>query len=412
MLKLTLSPLTLEKDGAAARKALEALVEEAPLLRVYSYPSLDALIASGLLFLIASKLGARAALKVSPEPPKVIEADSVLVGYRELNYKAEEVKRKALALFSGELKAIPVHGTTYVDGEGSHAAMVALIAWEELDSELLLMALAGSYASRYVSEMGRFSGLDLLLLEKLKANPNLSLSMKTVLKTYKPHERDVCTAMTLTLDPYYPGITGRGDCSVLAAYGVGSMLKGEMRNVKREELEALAGAVLDYVKDSFKVELRPEAIVGGVVVSENKSLAISDPREASHALLYAAEALRDLSRVAAAMADVQGEYSLAEARLEAYGRRLAELVGAGVTRLRGNYKAKVYEVQISKGDSPTLLWRALRTMGLVEQDSVLAFKGEDGLYASPLQVEEALGYGGARRVGEWREGLVWLGRAA
>ncbi|MEN2999887.1 MAG: hypothetical protein ABDH61_04865 [Acidilobaceae archaeon] len=411
MLKLTLSPLTLEREIGTARKSLEALLNEAELLRIYSYPALDPLIASAILFQYSSKLGVRAALKVTPEPPRVVEGESFLTGYRELNYRTEDVKRRLVALSSGELKSIPVHGTTYVEGEGSCSATLALML-EGLDSELSLLALAGSYASKYVERIGRFSGLDQVLLERLRSNASLSLSMKTVLKVYRPHERDACTAMTHTLDPYYPGITGTGEgCRELLSFGAGEGMRGELAKLEGKAVERLAVAVLEYAESKFKLKLEPEEVVGGLLISENRTLPFTDPREASHALLYAAEASLDLGRVAATVAELPYEYPMAEARLEGYAQRLAELVRGGVTR-RGNLRLKVYEAPISKGDSPTLLWRALRVMKAVEQDSIIAFRGEEGLFASPLQLEEALGYGAARRVGEWREGLVWLGKGA
>ncbi|MCS7107219.1 MAG: hypothetical protein NZ902_03845 [Acidilobaceae archaeon] len=412
MLKLTLSPITLQRDLAAAKKSLESLLEEAELLRIYSYPTLDALVASAVLFHHSSRLGVRAALKVAPEPPKLVESESFLIGYRELNYKTEEVRSKLVALSSGELKSIPVHGATYVEGEGSSSAMLGLML-EDLDPELLLLTFAGSYASKYVGRTGKFSGLDQVLLERLKSNPSLALSMKTVLKVYKPHERDACTAMKLTLDPYYPGITGTGEgCRELPSFGAGEGLRGELIRLEGKLLQELAVAVLEFTANKFKLDLNPEDIVGGLLISENRALPFTDPREASHALLYVAEASRDLGRVAATVADLPYEYPMAEARLEDYAVRLAELVKGGVTKGKINLRLKVYEAPLSKGDSPTLLWRALRTMRAVEQDSIIAFRGEDGLFASPLQLEEALGYGAARRVGEWRDGLVWLGRGA
>jgi hypothetical protein len=104
---------------------------------------------------------------------------------------------------------------------------------------------------------------------------------------------------------------------------------------------------------------------------------------------------------------------MAEARFEEYPRRLKDRLGQlKPLKLRSDIRTPIYELQIERGDSPLHIWRALRTLGLVEQNSIIAFREEGELRASPLQVEEAE-QGGCRKlqelgVAELEDGILKL----
>jgi len=89
--------------------------------------------------------------------------------------------------------------------------------------------------------------------------------------------------------------------------------------------------------------------------------------------------------------------------------------GIKLTKMKGGIKTQFYGVQLGAGDSPSLVWRTLRTLRLVEQESVIVFESKGEHWISPFQVEEALGYGGCRKLveqglAELREGYLWVSR--
>ncbi len=408
MLKVTLTPgAGLDRALESASKGFYAVLEEAVrvgFLRVYSYPSLDSLIASSMVFVKAHDLGVDAIVSISLNPPSSVEEPTVLIGFDNVNYKANHVKSRLVAFYSGEFKSIPVHGTTFVDGPGSHSALVYLVATGAKDHapSYIVGALAGAYSSRFVDRFGRFQGLDRIVLDKLKLATRLSLEMVTTIKGYKPNVRDLCESLSVTSNPFYPGITGDYDNCVRAlnSLNLTSLLGVKLSGLDQKMLENAVLAVVNVAKRTYNVDIEPENIVGGVLVSTNPSYPVVDFREAADTIAYVADATRDPARVIVTLVDVENEYPMAEARFEEYPRRLKDRLGQlKPLKLKSNIRTPIYELQIERGDPPLHIWRALRTLGLVEQNSIIAFREEGELRASPLQVEE-VEQGGCRKLQE------------
>lgn len=409
MLKVTLTPgAGLDRALESASKGFYAVLEEAGragFLRVHSYPGLDPLAASAIVFLKALNLGVDVIVSVDLQPPPRIGEPSVLIGFDNLNYKVGDVRSKFVAFYSGDLRSIPVHGATYVDGPGSHSALSYLVATgaKEHDPGYVIAFLAGAYSSRFVDRFGRFQGLDRAVLDKLKLSTRLSLEMVTTIKGYKPHIRGVCESLSLTLNPYYPGITGDYENCVRAfnSLNLSDIPDVKLTSLDQKMLEKAVVAIVNTAKRDYNVELQPDSIVGGILVSTAPSYPAVDFREVADVLAYSGEALRDLGRVLVTLIDVENEYPMVESRFESYPKRLKELlVQLKPVKIKGNLRIHLYELQLERGDSPLFIWRALRTLGLLEQESILAFRDDEGLKASPFQVEEALDQGGCRRLQE------------
>ncbi len=411
MLKITLTPgANLDKALESASRSFYSVLEEAGkagFLRIYSYPGLDPLAASSIVFLKALDLGVDVSLSISLSPPSTVDEPTVLVGFSNINYRAGDVRSKLVAFYSGELKSIPVHGATYIEGSGSHSALAYLVATGARDYTpgYIVAVLSGAYYSRFVDRFGRFHGLDRVVLDKLKLITRLSLEMVTTIKGYKPNVRDICESLSVTLNPYYPGITGEYENCIktLSSLNLTTLLNIKLSSLDQKMLENAVTAVTSVAKRIRGVEIQPEHIVGGILVSTNPAYPALDFREAADTLAYVAEATRDLGRIIVTLMDLEHEYPMVEARFEEYPRKLREkLDQLKPLKLKSNLKipVPVYEVQIEKGDSPLYMWRALKTLGVVEQNSIIAFRDGEGLKASPLQVEEALDQGGCIRLQE------------
>ena len=424
MLKLTLTPgANLDRVLESVSRSFLSLLEEAGrsgVLRIYSYLNPDPLVAASMVFLKAVSVGVEPVVTLALNPPAVVEEPSVLLGFGNLDYKSSDVKSKLLAFYSGELKSVPVHGATYVDGQGSVSAMVylSLTGGREYDLAYVTAALAGSYLSRFVDRQGRFHGLDRVVLDKLRLATRLSLEMVTTLKGYKPASRDACESLSVTSSPYYPSLTGDYELCIktLQTRNLSHLLGVKLASLDQKSLEALVAAVADVARRVYNADLDPGELVGGILVSTSPESPVVDFREAADALTYISEAVMDPGRLIATLVDVENEYPIVEARLEGYASRLNELIrGVKPAKMKGGIKTQFYSVQLGAGDSPSLVWRALRALKLVEQESVLVFESEGGHWISPFQVEEALGYGGCRRLveqglAELREGYLWAGR--
>jgi hypothetical protein len=134
---------------------------------------------------------------------------------------------------------------------------------------------------------------------------------------------------------------------------------------------------------------------------------------ASDAFLLSAEEPRSHGQLVATVIDLDNEYPLAESRLESYSARLpAEVEESRVEKVKSLSWFNAYKSTIEPR-SPTLYWRALRTLARLGRGDVVFFEGEEGLYTTTFMVEEALGPESARKIVEAglarREGiLLWL----
>lgn len=412
MLRLSVGPSTVDKDAETVRKALLEVMNEAAegILKIYAYPSVDSIVASSLLFRELSRGGRRISLSISSLPPQRVEEPSILVGYGSLSYGNREAEARILAISQKGMKAIPPAGATYVEVEGSASSMVAILLGIDINESVSLVPLAGSYDSPYVDEYGRFHGLDSVLLTRLRMRSELAIDMMTTVKVYKPHLRSVCEALVLTSNPFYGGISGRSCDALSSLKDVLDRLQGSL---SKDDIGRLAEALLDHLRRQYKREVDPAEILGGIVVSRAQGAIMSDAREVRDAIVFTAEAASDVYYASAIVLDAENEYPVAESRLESFSKRLAELTSLKPERNRGWKSFPLYEVELSKGDSPTLLWGALRMAGLIEKESVLSFKREDRRAVSILQLDAALGRGkGAELVAsglaEEEGGLLYL----
>jgi len=179
LLSVRLEPgQNLDRSLAAASSALKSFTrraEEAGFSRVMSYPSPEALVAATLVFSYLNRLGLTASVSISPRPPVRVDDPTILLGFNSLNYNNENDKDVLLAL-GGSIAEPPPLNATYVGVDGSLGASTAMIirATDEgaLSPEYKVLALASSYASKYVDKMGRFSGLD-----KIYADTWLTMKM-------------------------------------------------------------------------------------------------------------------------------------------------------------------------------------------------------------------------------------------
>ena len=405
----------LETVSRALASLLEAAANEG-FLRIYSYPSLDSLAAASIVYSRALKLGVRVSLSIALDPPPQVSEPTVLLGFGSLNYKSNSVASKLVAFYSGELKSIPVHGATYVDGQGSLSSMVfmALTGAKDFDSTALTAFLAGSYSGGFVDSLGRFQGLDREAFERLKSS-KAPIDIVSSIKAYKPTVRDACTGIAYTLNPYYPGLTGQKDkcMELLENSGLKDIIGKPLSTLDPKALEALTTAVIEGVKRLGGVSLKRSDIVSAIAVSTDPRTP-KDFREASDTLVYAAEHTGSLHRIVATLVDLDIEYPMAEGRLEAYATRLSNIASTmKPLKIKGSPNIKIYEAPLNPQDPPTIAWRAFKLLGMVESDSIIAYRVNDELAASPLQVEEALGPGGVKRIvdlgiAKFEGSLLWM----
>ncbi|MEM4427105.1 MAG: hypothetical protein QXV55_05955 [Acidilobaceae archaeon] len=404
MLKLALLPTArdLERALEAAYRAFYQILEASSSrdrLVIRVYPNLDPIVAGVIVASRVLRVGAEVSIKVSLNPPPIIDEPTVLLGYNRLDYHPSNVTSPMLAIASGSVESIPVHGTTFVGGQGSNVAIATLVVTggtNNIGIDLASMTLLGIYAGNYVDSVGKLSGLDRVLVEKLSSSlPGLDIV--TTIKVYKPHVLEFCEAISTTAYPLYLGLAGDPwRCQeVLGIEKYRSVAGKPLSSITdAKEIEYLAKQVINFMHLNFRSKISAKDMVAGMLVSKSREAPIQDYREACDALIYASDSERSLARVVATLLDFSIEIPLAESQLESSAKVLSNIVAEGsITKVGSTQRFKVYSVGAKPGAPLTLLWRALKVHGFIESDSILVVEEGDEFLASPIQIEEALGYG-------------------
>ncbi len=378
----------LDRYFEAVGKALASLVEEAidaGLARVAAYPHGGAVAAASLAFSHLYRLGVTASFRVSVRPPRPVEVPTLLFGFPSLQYKASDIASKLLAFTHAEHnRGHPPPGSVYVGVDGSlstaYAMAVDAAGLGGISRGLKALSLAGIYLDGRVSRSGRISGIDRVYAERLGSSGELGVRVVTALKVYKPHRLPLCQAMHVTIVPPYPLAVDSEECpEALAAAG--------LRQASEKPAAALSSGelnnVIDVVSEYLESEVDATAYVSGSLVIDNA--VPEDPREAAHAILHAMDSSGCYAAGLLAYVDEEIEYPAVEAALEREAPELVEaLMESRPVRARGPGWLRLYALE-KRVSSPTLAYLALRSIGAIEEDSVIALPGEEGLLVSPLQ---------------------------
>ena len=379
-------------SAASALKALLKASEQEGVVRIFAYPSLEAYAAGLLAFSALAREGHNVVLSLRPIPPSKIFEPSLAVGYDSLGYTNESVRSQLVAISAGLKEAPPVNASYIsVDGSlgGSLYLVLRLVDDLKLEPEHAIMSLASLYASRYVDKSGKVFGVDKVLVNQLAQDNKVELTAITSLKSYRPHVLGFCESLSITLEPYYPGLAGSAEnCeALLRSSALEELAHKRAIDMSDEDVKRLARAVLAFVKDRSGGRLQLLDYVGGFYVG-SENLVVSDPREFLGVVTSVTE-MAGLAQGASLAANFEEEYVQAAGRLGRIAKLLSETVEQGgaeelmvggikIVKLRAGRRAPLYYV-----------WQAMRQLGLGE-DFVLGYESEGKVVASLIQAAEAL----------------------
>ncbi len=401
MLKVRITSEEAERGLEVLARSLSRVMEAGArgYMRIQVYPHPDPIIAGMVLLKAATSLGVKAVVTPTVHPLPSREP-GVLLGFPGINMKSWEVEDQVVAVSSGQLKGNPPPGAVYVEVEGSVSSALGLALLEhKVPPAEVLPLVSASYSTRYVDPAGRFHGVDKLFLSRL-AEP-ARLEMYTGVKAYNPHRWPAWRSLASTCNPYMPGYTGDPEASRALVAGVGLDPERPLSTVQVQDMEKLASTLLESVGRYARVEA--VKLLGGIVVTGAGVL--GDLRMSLDVMRYTVET-RGLGGLAGLIVDLEHEYPVGEALLEDYCSAFRGLADKSVVRVKIAPWLKSYKVVLGAGDSPSLVWRALELLGRVEKDSLIVYDHGDGLAASVLQAEEALGLGAARRLVESRVAVL------
>ena len=425
MLAIRVEPgQNLDKSLASASSSLKALIKTASdegILRIVAAPSSESIMSLLMVFSILSRRGVNVVASVSPKPPSTIYEPTLLLGFPSpLGYTNDTVKDQLVLISQGTVEPPPLNAS-YVSCDGSIGACAYMILKGanqfSIEPEYAVLSISSSYASNYMDKAGKVSGLDKILTSSLAADEKVSLFMLTSLKGYRAHILDLCESIKITVDPFYPGLTGTNYCvELLESNGAGELAMKKPSSMDEEELGAAAKIMLSYLKDRLKRQLDVKDFVGGVYLASEK-LIITDPKEALNLVEFASDTW-GLQSAIALTSNYDEEYPQAVSQLKAVAETLTETIdNARLVDLGPLNGVKVYSIKDLSERAPLqLLWRALKLLGYVDQHSYIAVESDGGLLLSMPQVYESTGHLVLQRLSEFEGAEVrgvrlWLPRS-
>jgi len=416
VLRLHLEPgSSLDRSLQAVSRHLGKILEEGVregYIRVWAYPRVESIIAGGVLSAISSSVGVRPLYKVSVFPPSQIDIPTIILGYSNPDYKASQVSSTLLSL-SPEASAPPPPGAVYVTGEGSIAGILGLLLHEQKNAysrrELLLLLLSASYYGGYVEKTGRFHGLDRAFYEALSAKAP-EIDVVNTLKVYNPDKTGLCDAVAMTIDPYYPSLTGDPDAckNLLQANELEDLSDRIVSSLSERELERAALTILSHIQGIVKGHLEASDYIGSIVLY--KSIGV-DARLLANSIVHFLDSLGDPAIVQSLVYDPETLIqALTRSHIESASDFADYVENVKLVKAKLHSWLRGYMVGDPHGHSPLLLWRALKLKGLVEAEPLIIDRNGKNC-VSALQVEEAKGYGEAKKlvsVKAAREDGLWL----
>ncbi|MCE4607837.1 MAG: hypothetical protein F7B61_02610 [Caldisphaeraceae archaeon] len=419
MLKIRLKPgEDYEKQLMLLSTNLNKIFQEgrdSGILKIIAYPSLSDIIAGLFLFNVSLKLNIKPSFKVATESPRRILVPTVLFGFRDINYSASDIESFLLGI-SNKVNYVPVLNSTFAELDGSPGAGLYLALKSSntvpIKPEYGIIALASSYASRYVDRSGKFFSLDKILVNLLDSDTAIKLEMITGLKVFRPLSMNFCSSLSITLDPIYTIFANEEQCrSEIERNKLGKVLEEPMIRLDETVIKDLTIFILNLIKSGSRKEIEVTDFVGGMESSSAK-IAIEDPRE----LALVTSALIDTNGIASALgsvADYENEYP----QVIPY---LKKTVEAAKNVIKNNEFYKVTSVNFARVYSLkednlpfVAIARTLKYLGYIEGDALIGYLDNNVLKIPAVLLEETLGnYSTTKLVhslkGEFRDGHVYI----
>ena len=221
--------------------------------------------------------------------------------------------------------------------------------------------------------------------------------MVTSIKVYKPHQLTLCKALSITVNPYYPHMTGdEENCKkIFEDAGKAELAERLPSSLNADELAKVSKIIMESLEGISRRKIDPSEYFGGMLVLPQYP---EDPRMTADALIASTEVLGDPFIYLATFMDFEHEYPIVESFLTQIAKNIkSNLLSLKLRKVKGPGWLRIFT--ISERSLPlTLTYRALRLLGFIDKESLITYETEEGILASPFQIEEALGTGSTKRL--------------
>ncbi len=280
-----------EEDNNLASRISEELFKQIhsfKAVRVVFYPSLENYIASAILLKTLSLSDIDVIIQPSLKNEGKIEEPVIILGFNNRTsiiapYILQIEKNRRIHENLGKGRRIGIFS--------SYPAFIARMLENNIviTDETLLLSILVSVGS------GNIKGIDYEYINKLLEKKIIE-QYDAALKIYEWHKKPLCDAISLTIEPFIPGISGRKDNCISALTGEGIKIidnKGNHRKIldlSEDELKRMVNLIYNMISSKSKIKIEINEIVSKTyVILKEDFIGATDMRFLYQIILYTSE---------------------------------------------------------------------------------------------------------------------------
>ncbi len=280
-----------EEDSSLASRVSEEFFKQVhsfKTIRVVFYPSLENYIASSVLLKTLSLSDVEVIIHPTLRVDEKLDEPVIVLGFNNrINITAPYIlqieKNKRINENLGKGRRIGIFS--------SYPAFIARMLENNIvvTDETLLLSVLVSVGR------GNIKGIDYDYINKL-VEKKIIEQYDAALKIYEWHKKPLCDALSLTTEPFIPGISGRKDNCISALTEEGIKIvdnKGNYRKIldlSEDELKRMVNLIYNTISSKSKVKIEINEIVSKTyVVLKEDFVGVTDMRFLYQVMLYTSE---------------------------------------------------------------------------------------------------------------------------
>jgi len=364
-----------EKEARLFRPSasqIDAAAKEYGYIEIVAFPSVDAILAAAIAVKVLKSNSVGFSLRLEPVAPRTLEEPSLLLGYPASVATDISSRRPSALIGYGERPPgiLPVAVTASTD---SSVAALAFGVFSEIaivGSFGVYAVAAGYWRGLDKGKRAEFIGVENMIIEMLMLENKVESFFN--LRLYRWPEVATEKALHLTLLPFLPGLSGRGDRALEYLRGdprLEPLVGKTLTEVPEQAVAVLGEKLYELIKATSRVPRRPTEVIGNVYYSRSSPL--PDLREASLVLANYAST-RDAHRLAGIAVDEAGVAADAHyAYRRVFGRIVDYVEPLVAAKLQSRRIGKLETVPLpDEAPSLPIVERILGLHGVIGQNAV------------------------------------------
>ena len=363
---------------------LYSFITKEKTLTIAFYPSIENYVASSIALSALSVSDTRVVLlptisHVSVETPTLILDGKVTSIRVDAPYKIHIVKSKKILEDKGNSIRVGLYSTM-------PSVMLKIFEKTSIITDAMY-----SYALVFSANEEKPKALDHELLNEAQ-NKEVVEKYEAALKIFEWHKLPICDALSLTLNPFVPGISGDKDqcINILTSEGVDIVdSKGMFKKIvdlSDKELEKLVEVIFKRLKQKLKASSIEGLVSRTYIITKSTPINVDDVRYAYQVLCYVSE-LTDPGYIPASMINkLYASYikSIYIAKARDIALELNNILLGNKLEIVGE---KAFIVEASKEIPPSLIGDIARKyLGLSNRIAIVCSGGK--CYTSTIELEQ------------------------